>query len=85
LDLLHDQWGETARWLVEQQKLRPQHGVAHIVPAAVISILRWSARFSAFHFFCRGNSVLFHHLILAQKIVGLYKGMGASGFQEFCS
>jgi hypothetical protein len=37
------------------------------------------------HFFCRGNSVLFHHLILAQKIVGLYKGMGASGFQEFCS
>jgi hypothetical protein len=35
------------------------------------------------HFFCRGNSVLFHHLILAQKIVGLYKGMGASGFQEF--
>ena len=24
------------------------------------------------HFFCRGNSILFHHLILAQKIVGLH-------------
>ena len=43
-DLLHDQRGETERWLVEQQELRPQHGVAHTVPAAVISILRWSAR-----------------------------------------
>ena len=40
--------GETKRWLVEQQELRPQHGVAHTVPAAVISILRWSARFSTF-------------------------------------
>jgi hypothetical protein len=46
--LLHDQRGETERWLVEQQELRPPHGVAHTVPAAVISILRWSARFSTF-------------------------------------
>ena len=40
--------GETEQWLVEQQEFRPQHGVAHTVPAAVISILRWSARFSTF-------------------------------------
>ena len=40
--LLHDQRGETERWFVEQQELRPQHGVAHTVPLAVISILRRS-------------------------------------------
>jgi hypothetical protein len=38
------------------------------------------------HFFCRGNSILFHHLILAQKIVGLHlftREWELAGFRNF--
>ena len=35
------------------------------------------------HFFCRRNSILFHHLILAQKIVGLHPSTKARELASF--
>jgi hypothetical protein len=82
-----DERGETERWLVEHQELRPQHGVAHTGPAAVISILRRSERFSTFT-----SSAEAIHTVPSFDIgpenrlpSSIYKGTGANAFQEFCS
>jgi hypothetical protein len=87
-DLLHARRGETERWLVEQQELRPQHGVAHTVPAAVISILSVVGKVFDLHFFCRGNFLIVPSFDIGsenRRPSSIYKGTGTSAVQEFCS
>jgi hypothetical protein len=85
-DLFHDQRGKTKRWLVEQQEFRPQQwGRAHCSCNCDLDSEAMRKLFDL-HFFCRGNSILFHHLILAQKNVGLHlfaKAQERARFRNF--